>query len=153
MLDAAATVAELQTEVTSLESQLKEQEIDANNVIEQWQESCSLSEDKCAELEKQLESMNQEKTNVEKALEYIQINNEELVAERLVLESKISSLEKAAKTERSPESEAASRLKEKEQELRDALETIARDEEVVQQWEGKSRKVSSCPHSFRFSHM
>jgi chromosome segregation ATPase len=74
-------VAELEATVKSLETQLQEQEEEANNVISQWQESCTASDDKCSELEQKLE----------------------------------------------------------EEELKIAQETLARDEDVVHQWEGRCK--------------
>jgi chromosome segregation ATPase len=49
--------AELEATVDSLKIQLQEQETEASEAIEQWQESYTLSEEKCAELAEELEKL------------------------------------------------------------------------------------------------
>jgi chromosome segregation ATPase len=52
----ADRVSELESTIQSLETQLEDQEQEATNVIAQWQASFSEADDKCAELEKELET-------------------------------------------------------------------------------------------------
>jgi predicted RNase H-like nuclease (RuvC/YqgF family) len=49
--------AELEATVDSLKIQLQEQETEASEAIEQWQESYTLSEEKCTELAQELEKL------------------------------------------------------------------------------------------------
>jgi chromosome segregation ATPase len=131
-------VVDLESEVKSLERQLQEEEEEASNVIKQWQESSSVLDEKCNELEKELEATTTEKRSLEKTLEKMQNEQEQCVAEKSSFESKISSLEEALKGEQASGNEnLVAQLREKEEELRQAHHTIARDEKVVQQWEGK----------------
>ena len=50
-------VAELESEVKSLGTQLEEQESEAKEVISQWQDTCAAAEEKCAELQRKLDAM------------------------------------------------------------------------------------------------
>lgn len=137
-------VAEQETAMQSLESQLQEQEKEANNVILQWQESCSASDEKSLELEKELEKVKEEKESLEKALEVVENDNEQLEELKVSLKAKIVSLEEAIDEESGVEAvkgdyieRLLAKLRETEEELRVANETLARDEDVVRQWEGK----------------
>jgi chromosome segregation ATPase len=143
LLLATERVAELETQVTSLEGQLQEQENDANVVISQWQESYSASDEKCSELGKELETITEEKESLEKALETVEKDNGELVENKSTLEAKILSLEGSlnrASGQEQPllrsDDDLLVRLSETEEELKIAKEALARDEEVVKQWEG-----------------
>ena len=129
---------DLESEVKALETQFQEQEEEASNVIKQWQESSSVLDEKCTELEEELEASTTEKRSLEKTLETMQNEQEQSVEEKSSFESKIASLEEALKREQTSGNEKlAAQLREKEEELRQGHDTIARDEKVVQQWEGK----------------
>jgi hypothetical protein len=59
MLLHAVRAAELEATVQSLNTQMREQEEEANHVISQWQDSCTAAEEKCRESEKELEALKQ----------------------------------------------------------------------------------------------
>jgi chromosome segregation ATPase len=143
LLLATERVAELETQVTSLEAQLQEQENEANAVISQWQESCSASDEKCSELGKELETITEEKESLEKAIETVEKDNGELEENKSTLEAKIVLLEESlngASGQEQPllggDDDFLVRLSETQEELKVAKETLARDEVVVKQWEG-----------------
>jgi chromosome segregation ATPase len=91
-------VAELETVVKEVEKQLEDQEQEANNAITGWQESCAASDSKCAKLEKELETVLQEKYSLSKASATIEQDNDELEKEKFVLEERVSSLENSMKS-------------------------------------------------------
>jgi chromosome segregation ATPase len=143
LLLATARVAELETQVTSLEAQLQEQENEASAVISQWQESYSASDEKCSELGKELETITEEKESLEKAVENVEKDNGELEENKSTLVAKILSLEdllNRASGQEEPllggNDDLLVRLSATEEELKVAKETLKRDEEVVKQWEG-----------------
>ncbi len=49
--------AELESKIESLETELRESEAEANEVISQWQESCAVAESKCASVEEELRDL------------------------------------------------------------------------------------------------
>lgn len=51
-------MAELESTIETLQTELSDQEQTANDVIAQWQETCSTAENRCSELEKELEIAN-----------------------------------------------------------------------------------------------
>jgi chromosome segregation ATPase len=96
------------------------------------------------ELEKELEKVKEEKESLEKALEAVENDNEQLEEQKVSLKAKIVSLEEAIEEESGVQAvqgdsieRLLAKLKETEEELRVANETLARDEDVVRQWEGK----------------
>jgi chromosome segregation ATPase len=126
----------------NLEIQLEEQD----NVVSQWQKSCATSEERCSQLKTELEALAAEKDSLAKALDTVEQDNEQLEEMRQVLEEKIVSLgagssEEPAKViggETSPEDieHLRDQLRETEEELREAKESLTRDEDVVHEWEG-----------------
>jgi chromosome segregation ATPase len=115
-LSKSGRVAELEATVQSLETQMHDQEEEANNVISQWQESCTASDGSCAELEKELAALRKDKESLDIATkaDLTPASNEELFAKLGALEA----------------------------ELKEAQETLSRDEDVVSQWEGRSCRIS-----------
>jgi chromosome segregation ATPase len=109
-------VAELEATVQSLEQQMQDQEEEANNVISQWQESCTASDDTCSELKRELEEVRKDKESLDKALES---------GGSVQVESPATN-----------EEELLKKLNDTQEELKIAKETLSRDEVVVHQWEG-----------------
>ena len=95
--------------------QLEEQEAEANDAISKWQESYTASEDRCNELESEYQKILTEKESLQDKLDSVAISE-------------------SSTTSESPD---LSKISELQEELRIAQETLARDEVVVQQWEGK----------------
>ena len=127
-------VVELEATVKRLELQLEEQEEDANNVIDKWQESCAALDEKCSELERQLEGFRKDNETVKHS------DNDGDVAvtpnsadreQRTMSEARFGEEEPAQRIE-----ELEAQLREKEQSLKQLQETLVSDEAVVQQWEG-----------------
>jgi chromosome segregation ATPase len=113
----ADQVAELETTIEGLESQLEEQSSEADNAISQWQESYNTLELCKAELEAQLETLTREKEgllNAQSPSNALQV--EELRSEKDRLEQE---------------------LKERDDALAAAKEDLNQDAEVVHEWEGK----------------
>jgi chromosome segregation ATPase len=108
-------VSELEAELTMARQHLEEQEAEANDAIAKWQESYTASEDRCNELEAEYQKILNEKEALQEKLDSIAISE-------------------SSTTSESPD---LSKISELQEELRIAQETLARDEEVVQQWEGK----------------
>lgn len=53
--------AELETKIESLETELRESELEANEVISQWQDSCAAAESKYASLEEEFNRLKEER--------------------------------------------------------------------------------------------
>jgi chromosome segregation ATPase len=128
--------------VAEVEKQLKDQEQEASNAITVWQESCSESDSKCTKLKKELEIVLEEKYSLVKASETIEQDNDELEKEKFALEERVSSLENSMKSpprENDPvePQDLEVQLREKDEALRQAQETLQRDAGVLHQWEGK----------------
>jgi chromosome segregation ATPase len=110
-------VAELETTIEGLESQLEEQSSEADNAISQWQESYTTLEVRRSELEAQLETLTREK--------------EEL------LNAQSSSNALAFEYLRSEKDRLEQELQERDESLAAAREGSNQDAEVVHEWEGK----------------
>jgi chromosome segregation ATPase len=140
-------VAELEAVVKDLKKQLEDQEQEANNAITGWHESCAESDSKCTKLEKELETVLEEKYSLSKAFETIEQDNDELEKQKLALEAQVSSLENStrslsrenipSKPQSKEREDLEVQLREKDEALREAQETLQRDADVVHQWEGK----------------
>jgi chromosome segregation ATPase len=109
-------VAELESTIESLESQLKEQSSEAENAILQWQKSYTTLEVRSSELETQLETLTKEKEE----LFNTQSSSNGLEFEELRLEK--DRLEQE--------------LKDRDEALAAAKEDLNQDAEVVHEWEG-----------------
>jgi chromosome segregation ATPase len=128
----ADQVAELETTIESLESQLEEQSSAADNVISEWQESYSALEVRSSELETQLETLRQEKQELSNAERSISVPGqsaafEELRSQKERLENELRQLDEALSAAR--------------QDLQDA--------EDAQEWEGKSLGLCECSYQNR----
>ena len=147
-------VAELEAQIGVLNSQLREQEEDANKAIAQWQESYSDTDNRCQELEKSLELLQQEKNTLEKAIQDAKDEQGGYLEGKAALDETIASMENVLdkelndiKKEDTLESktleetlaiggEASNEvIVQLREELAAAQHTIAQDEDVVQQWE------------------
>jgi chromosome segregation ATPase len=136
-------VAELQATVKDLEDQLQQQEEEANTAITQWQDNCATSDERCSQLDKELELLATEKDSLSKALDTVEQDNAQLEETRQVLEEKSTSLGAGLSEEPAKvlEGETSSeyieqQLRETEKELREAKESLTRDEDIVHEWEG-----------------
>jgi chromosome segregation ATPase len=76
-------VAELESTIKSLESQLEEQSSDADNAISQWQESYTVLEVRSSELERQLETFTKEKEELLNAERSISVPGQSAAFEEL----------------------------------------------------------------------
>lgn len=158
-------VAALECTVKDLEAQLQEQAQEANIAITQWQDACSESEERCSELEKDLELMTAKGKTLSESVDSGESDDEDIVKKGPASEKKDSSLEdmidsleselksefvsfendlQAASDAVSPgvstpeESEGfLARSRQTEDELREAKESLARSETIVHQLEGK----------------
>jgi chromosome segregation ATPase len=140
-------VVELEAQVTSMNSQMQEQEEEANAAIAQWQESYTETDSRCSELEKDIGILRAEKIDLEMSLENARHDQEALQGIKSSLDAKISLLEnpideeldeikigfKSTEPAVNDENELIAKLRE---ELEEAQNTIAQDEDVVHQWEG-----------------
>ena len=126
-------VAELESTVKALESQLEEQEQEANVVIEKWQESCAAAEERCSNLEQELDAL-KAKDHPE-GMEGTQ-NTDTPLNEGAEVTSQ-TALDFFGQPDRRDIAELEARLREKEAALQEAQESLARDEDVVSQWEGR----------------
>jgi predicted nucleic acid-binding Zn-ribbon protein len=128
---------------------MQEQEVEANTVIAQWQESFNESENKCSnmcsQLEEELAAVKKEKDSLEKSLETIEQVDEHLEEAKSSLDAKIATLEDAIEDEledvKVTEEEALQgdenqSLEQLREELKAAQDTLERDEDVVHQWQG-----------------
>jgi chromosome segregation ATPase len=110
-------VAELESTIQSLESQLEEQSSEADNAISQWQESYTTLEVRKSELETQLETLTKEKEelfNTQSSSNGLEVEELRLEKERLEQE-----------------------LQGRDEALAAAREDLNQDAEVVHEWEGK----------------
>lgn len=140
-------VAELETSIKSLETQLQEQEEEANNIITQWQDAYSASDERCSQLEEGLLKATEEKRTILRDLESSQKDKEQLEVEKMSLEARIVVLEDLQNEEQDQTvrressqneiEELLTKLKAMEDELNEARKTLARDEDVVSQREGE----------------
>lgn len=141
-------IVELESTTKDLENQIQEQDEESMKVITQWQEASSLAEGKCTKLERELEVVTAEKETLSKAVDAIEQDNEELEGTKRLFEEKIASMENLSKSSYgdSPGSQdsedLAKQCRENEEALREAQETLARDVDVVNQWEGMFHAVS-----------
>lgn len=147
-----------------LEAQLQEQEQEANIAITRWQDVCTTSEERCSELEKELELMTAKERTMSESVDIEENDDEDIVEKELASEEKdssmdgnIDSLESELKSEMASfenDLQAASdavspgvstpeesvdllaRSRQTEDELHEAKESLARSETIVHQLEG-----------------
>ena len=126
VLTCADRVAELGATVEELQKQLQEQEEEANGVISQWQDSYNDAEQRCGEMEKELERLRDgadsqspkaEGQNMERTPN--QTRDQDLIA-------KIDNLEL---------------------ELAQATDALSGDEDVVNQWEARVAELETVVKS------
>jgi uncharacterized protein involved in exopolysaccharide biosynthesis len=109
-------VAELESTIERLKSQLEEQSGEADNALSQWHERSS-------ELEKQLETLTKEKEE----LLYTERSSSTMAIEEL----------------RSEKDGLEQELRERDDALAAAREDLSQDAEVVHEWEGKLLRCCS----------
>jgi chromosome segregation ATPase len=136
-------VSQLESELANALLQMQEQEKEALDAIAKWQLNSTESEEKCAELEEKLKKALDSKesidaTNNTPESEFLQLKEDNISLQEQIKELEISLAEKSDHDFDSETQDKATVI-----ELQDALkiaqETLTRDEEVVQQWEGKSK--------------
>ena len=130
-------VSELEANVQSLETQLADQEREANDVISQWQESYSLADDKCKELSSELHAAKLDKESLLSSEEKIKAmkakldeaikneadlrgNNESMQKEKNILSEQIASIQESL-------SEKEIQVEQERKDLNDKLKLIERD--------------------------
>ena len=127
----------------ALENQLQEQQQESNKAIMKWQENFSEIETKYSSLEKELRDTMIEKESLAKALITVEQDNkrlEELKAgleeEKSILIAKLESARSGEERAMKEALELRNELREKTEALLEAQEVLARDDDVVRQWEG-----------------
>ena len=127
----------------ALENQLQEQQQESNKAIMKWQENFSEIETKYSSLEKELRDTTIEKESLAKALITVEQDNkrlEELKAgleeEKSILIAKLESARSGEERAMKEALELRNELREKTEALLEAQEVLARDDDVVRQWEG-----------------
>lgn len=123
---------------------MQDQEAEANAVISQWQDSFNDSENRCSQLKEELENAKTEKESLETSLEIAKNDDKHFEEAKSSLDAQIATLEDAIEDELEDvlhvdNHEAIGRdtIEQLKEELKVAEDTLARDEDVVQQWEGK----------------
>ena len=129
-------VSQLESELANALLQMQEQETEAMDAIAKWQLNSTESEEKCAELEEKLKKAIDLKesidvTNNTPESEFLQLKEDNISLQEHIKKLEISLAEKS-----DHEFDSVSELQEA---LKIAQETLTRDEEVVQKWEGKSK--------------
>jgi hypothetical protein len=127
-------VTNLESTVKELEEQLREQELEADAAIGQWEETYSASEERCAELEEELALVKMEKVTTPK-------NND---ADDFTLDVSLlggsqiaSEVFASGKDESGGVTKPEEKLRDTEQALHAATAGLARDGEILLQWQGK----------------
>ena len=136
-------VADLESTVQGLKDQLEQREQDAKSEIDILQEACGASDARCAQLEQELKSVKEECRQ-----QPTKDRNEgiEPASQSLSAHDFFSSVGNEPANEPVSDRITAleAQLKESETALKEAREILARDEDVVQQWEGMYMVMHSC---------
>jgi chromosome segregation ATPase len=158
----ADRVAELESAVKNLEQHIQAQTLQAGNEIKKWQVSCGSAEEKCSQLQKQLETVTRDKDSMSSKLADLESDFSMFELEKAGLEDEVSSLEKklaAAKEMASKNQEdetegntdyvgsLEAQLRETEDYLRQAREGAKFKEDVLHQSQGMRLSFTG---SFRF---
>jgi DNA repair exonuclease SbcCD ATPase subunit len=135
---------QLETELANVHQEMQEQENEAMNAINKWQQSAAELEEKCAELEEDLKNALVSEDSVDAMNDPSHSEYSKLKEENASLRKnrkKIDHLETTSVGTSGSQSDSEPPRGDTILELREALniahDTLARDEEVVQQWEGK----------------
>jgi chromosome segregation ATPase len=151
--------------VKDLEAQLQEQAQEANSAITRWQDVCSASEERCSELQKELELMTAKGQTLSESVDSEGSDNEDIVGNGPASEEKDSTMDdkiglleselkskiapfendlQAANDAISPEvstleesDNLLAHARQTEDELRQAKESLGRSEAIVHKLEGK----------------
>ena len=116
-----------ESELASTRQKMQEQEMETSDAIAKWQQSGTKLEEKCAELEERLKNAVHEKGSTE-VMNSPELECLQLKEDNASLQEKIKCLEND--------------VVQRQEALQVAQETLARDDEIVQQWEGKYRRAS-----------
>jgi hypothetical protein len=131
----------LESELANVHQQIQEQENEAENAIAKWQENVIELEEKCAELERNLKTALESKDAVDTMNNASGSDYSQLMEENASLQNKITYLETSlagnSDNEIDSEIQHDDTVVELQKALKIAQETLAKDEEVVQRWEGK----------------
>lgn len=136
-------VSQLEFELDNAHQQMMEQETEALDAIAKWQQNSVESEERCAELEKKLKNTlcareSTEVTNNLPETEYLQLKEVNNSLQKKIKELEVS-LDEKSDHHVDSETRDKDTVSELEEALKAAQKTLIRDEEVVQQWEGKSK--------------
>jgi chromosome segregation ATPase len=157
----ADRVAELESAVKNLELQLQAQTLQAKNDITKWEACCGSVEEKCSQLQKQLEIVTHDKDSMSSKLAELESDFSMFEIEKAGLEDEVSSLEKklaAAKEKASKNQEdetedhtvhaesLEAQLRETEDSLRQAREGAKYKEDVLHQSQGMRPNFNGSFH-------
>jgi hypothetical protein len=133
-----------------MDLRLEQQEEEANAVIDKWQENCTTSEERCTLLEQELQIIKMEKD----ALLSTANREEKATSVSLGGDSQTASyFFSGGVTEPQYTKELEAKLRQTEQALHESQATLARDEDVLQGWEGMLWSRSVCdPSLLRILH-
>lgn len=118
-------------------------------MISQWQDSYSDMETHCQKLEEEISQHQKDNAALEQKVAVLEETEADLNNAKVELDKKIESLESAIEKEMKEVSDTgpsptvadegdSKAVEELKQELQSAQEALRRDEEVVEQWEGKN---------------
>jgi len=131
----------LESELANINQQIQEQENEAENAIAKWQENVIELEEKCAELKQNLKTALESNDAVDTMNDASGSDYSQLMEENASLQNKINYLETSlagnSGNEIDSEIQHGDTVVELQEELKIAQDTLAKDEEVVQRWEGK----------------
>lgn len=121
----------MQSELDDAHLKTHEQETEALEAIAKWQDNFNLLEEKCAKLEEELKEVSECKELIDNMHDSSNLKYSLLQEDNASLQRKIEDLETSSAQN------SDHRISELEVALKSAQETLEKDEEVVQQWEGK----------------
>lgn len=131
----------MESELANINQQIQEQENEAENAIAKWQENVIELEEKCAELKQNLKTALESNDAVDTMNDASGSDYSQLMEENASLQNKINYLETSlagnSGNEIDSEIQHGDTVVELQEELKIAQDTLAKDEEVVQRWEGK----------------
>ena len=118
--------------------------MEAVDAIAKWQQSGTASEEKCAELEEKLKKAldckeSTDYTNDSSESEYVQLKEDNTSLQQKIeyLETSLAGMSDNQIDLETQQKDTILELQELQEALKAAQETLTKDEEAVQQWEGE----------------
>ena len=132
---------QLESELATVEKQMQEQESEAVSVIAKWEQNVIELEGKCTVLEENLKKLSQNKESVKAMNDESDSEHFKLKENNASFQKKIDYLETSltggSNSQIDSEVQDSDTVAQLREALKTAQDTLAKDEEVVQQWEGK----------------